>query len=387
MATDVHQTLGHLMRDGRTTSEAPRETRLVASGTGAAAEAIGDGTALVGARSRRTTLLAWLTPGRVSALYVWIALIAIFAIWVPDTFLTTTNLKVILSSQAITAIVAVGLTVALAAGVLDLAVASTLGLCGILAALLIANDGVPWGAAVVLCLLCGASIGAINALLIAGLGISSIIATLGMSSVLGGLVVAVSGNQDVVGLNAGFTNLGSESVLGIALPVWIMLGVAAALWFVLEHTPGGRYIHASGAGLDAARLSGVRTTRWIAVAAMVSATVAALAGVLGTARIGAGDPQFGPPYLLAAFAAAFLGSTQLKPGRFNVWGTVLAVYVLATGVQGLELAGAPTWLPSVFNGVVLLIAVGITTGRERVAAALVRLRLQLRRAYTRRSLV
>lgn len=337
------------------------------------------GTHVAVAPSRRTALLAWLSPKRASAVYVWIALIAIFALWVPDTFLTVTNLKVILSSQAITAIVAVGLTVALAAGLLDLAVAATLGLCGILAALLMAEHGVPWGAAVGIGLLCGAAIGAVNAFLIAGLGISSIIATLGMSSVLSGLVVAVSGNQNVVGLDPSFIRLGSDTLLGVALPVWIMLAVAVLLWFVLEHTPGGRYIHATGSGLEAARLSGVRTTRWIAVAAIVSATVAGLAGILATARIGAGDPSLGPPYLLAAFAAAFLGSTQLKPGRFNVWGTVLSVYVLATGVQGLQLAGAPTWLPSVFNGAALLIAVGLTTGRERVVAF--RARLRLRRAH------
>lgn len=144
------------------------------------------------------------------------------------------------------------------------------------------------------------------------------------------------------------------------LPVYYLLVLAIVIWFVLEHTPVGRRVYATGGGADAARLAGVRTSRVIFAAFVASAVIASLAGVLQTASIGTGDPNIGPSYLLPAFAAAFLGSTQIKPGRFNVWGTVLAVYVLATGVKGLQLAGAPFWLPDLFNGVALLLAVGLS---------------------------
>jgi ribose transport system permease protein len=87
--------------------------------------------------------------------------------------------------------------------------------------------------------------------------------------------------------------------------------------------------------------------------------IAALAGILLTSRLGNADPTIGPGYLVPAFTAAFLGSTQFKSGRFNVWGTIVSVYVLATGVKGLQLSGAPVWIPDAFNGASLLVAVGL----------------------------
>lgn len=316
-------------------------------------------------RGAAPSALAWLSPRRFSALYVWLAMLIVFAFWVPETFFTATNLKVVLAGQAVTAILALGLTVALAAGALDLAASATLGFCGMVASLLMVDEGLGTAETVVAGLGAGLLVGVVNSCLVSGLGISSIIATLGMSSVMAGLVIAFSGNQQVVGLDQSFLDLGTSTILGIALPVWIMVAVALVTWFVLEHTAAGRYTFATGSGPEAARLSGVRTWRYVSGALIVSAVLAALAGILATARIGAGDPSLGPAYLLPAFAAAFLGSTQIVPGRFNAWGTVAAVYVIATGVQGLQLAGAPTWLPSVFNGVALLLAVGLTTARAQ----------------------
>jgi ribose transport system permease protein len=289
----------------------------------------------------------------------------VFALWVPDTFLTVTTLKIVLAGSAVTALVALGLTVALAAGQLDLSVAATVGISGMVSALMMVHHGLSAGPAIAIALLSGTLVGVVNAFLVAGLGVSSIIATLGTSSIVGGLVVGISGNENVVGLSQGFIGVGTSTIGGIALPVWIMLVTAGVVWFVFEHTPTGRYILATGLGAEAARLSGVSTARHTAGTLIVSATLAALAGILATARVGAGDPTLGPDYLLPAFAAAFLGSTQIKPGRFNAWGTVAAVYVLATGVQGLQLAGVPTWLPNVFNGVALLIAVGAMAARDR----------------------
>jgi ribose transport system permease protein len=310
-----------------------------------------------------------------------VALIAIFALWVPETFLTTTTLKVLLAQQVVTAMAALGLTVALAAGVLDLSVAAALALSGMVAAIASAEHGLATPLAVLLGCAAGAAVGVVNGSLIFGVGISPIIATLGTSSVVSGLIVALSGNQHIVGLDASFLEIGSGSIFGIATPFWVMCVLAAALWIMLEQTPTGRYLRATGSGLEAARLSGLRVNRYTLLGAVIASTVAGAAGVLATARIGAGDPTLGPSYLLAAFAAAFLGSTQIQPGRFNVLGTLIAVYVLAIGVQGLQLAGAPVWLPPVFNGVALLTAVGLTSrgtwsgglrtrfGRFRSAAA------------------
>jgi ribose transport system permease protein len=123
----------------------------------------------------------------------------------------------------------------------------------------------------------------------------------------------------------------------------------------------------------------VRTSVVVVACFAACGLITALAGTLVTSRLSAGDPTIGPSYLLPAFTAAFLGSTQFRNGRFNVWGTVVAVYVLATGVKGLQLAGAPIWIPDLFNGVALLVAVGLAkyqsdAGRPSAVARLLRLR-------------
>jgi ribose transport system permease protein len=310
---------------------------------------------------RGRIVIRWISPRRFSALYLGAVLIIVFSIWVPDTFLTSTTLKVLLAQQAVTGIIALGLTIALASGVLDLSVAASLAFSGMVAAIASAEYGISTPLAVLIGGAAGGVIGLVNGSLISGVGVSPIIATLGTSSVLSGLIVAISGNQHIVGLDESFLELGSSSLVGIATSFWVMCAIALLLWFALEHTPTGRYLRATGSGLEAARLTGVRVTRYIMLGAVVSSVVAGIAGMLATARIGAGDPSLGPPYLLAAFAASFLGSTQVQPGRFNIFGTLIAVYVLAVGVQGLQLAGAPVWLPGVFNGTALLLAVGLTS--------------------------
>jgi ribose transport system permease protein len=141
----------------------------------------------------------------------------------------------------------------------------------------------------------------------------------------------------------------------------------------MQRTPTGRRLYATGGNPNAARLAGVRTSRVIVLSLVSCGVIAALAGVLTSGQLGIGDPTVGPGYLLPAYAAAFLGSTQFQGGRYNVWGSVLAVLVLAVGVKGLQLAGAPVWIPDLFNGVALLIAVGMSkyqrTARRSAAVA------------------
>jgi ribose transport system permease protein len=141
------------------------------------------------------------------------------------------------------------------------------------------------------------------------------------------------------------------------------------VWWILEHNPVGRRLSATGANEEAARLAGVRTKRFTFWSFVVSGVLASLAGVLLAAKIGSVDPQVGPSYLLPAFAACFLGMTQLKPGRFNVWGTFVALYLLATGVKGLQLAGGQLWITDLFNGVALIGAVSLAVIGERRRAA------------------
>jgi ribose transport system permease protein len=300
----------------------------------------------------------------ISAVYVGIGLFALFAVWVPGTFLTTTTLKSLLDEQAITAIVAVGLVVPLAAGAFDLSVGYMLGFGAILAPWLIGIQGFPVVVAIVLAILGCGLFGALNGTLVTVFGINSFIATLAVSSILSAMINWVSGGEDIIGLSSSFSNIANDTFLGIALPVYYLLALALALWYVLEHTPWGRYLYATGGNPEAARLAGVPTARLVWLALLLAAVFAGFAGVLESAQLQSGSPSVGPDYLLPVFAGVFLGSTQIRPGHFNVWGTVLAVYVLAMGVKGLQLAGAPSWLPDMFNGVALIVAVGLSRGEH-----------------------
>jgi ribose transport system permease protein len=137
------------------------------------------------------------------------------------------------------------------------------------------------------------------------------------------------------------------------------------MWYVLEHTPTGRRAQATGANPEAARLAGVRTSRHVFWSLVVSGVIASVAGVLVAAEIGEVSPTVGPPYLLPAFAACLLGTTQIKVGRFNVWGTLLAILLLATGVKGVQLVGGQLWYTDLFNGIALIGAVSVSVWASR----------------------
>jgi ribose transport system permease protein len=307
------------------------------------------------------------TPGRrllrafgvrnVSALYVGIGFFVLFSLWVPDLFLTSTTFRSLLTQQAIVAIVAIGIVLPLAAGAYDLSVGLALGTGSIICAWLIGDHGMAVAPAVILSVLSGTGIGLLNSVLVTLLNVDSFIATLATTSMLTALVNAVSNGEQIIGLPDSLQKISNTQVFGIALPVYMMLVLACVLWYLLDHTPVGRRIYATGGNPEAARLAGIRVRLVTAATLVVGSSIAAFAGVLLTAQTGASAPDVGPGYLLPAFSAAFLGSTQIRNGMFNVWGTVLAVYVLAIGVKGLQLAGAPVWLPDLFNGVALAIAV------------------------------
>jgi len=305
----------------------------------------------------------------ISAIYVFVVIFVIFSIWVPHTFLSGDTWRALISSQAVTAMLAVGLVIALSAGAFDLSIGATLGFGSIVVAWLLVQRGIPMVPAIALTILAGAAVGLINGLLIVKARIDSFIATLGMSSILLAMIAWISSQQQIPGLSNSFQKLGTTEIFGLTLPVYLMPAVALIAWYVLELTPVGRHVYATGGNTEAARLAGVRTSAVVALALVFCGAIAAFSGLLVTSALGTGDPTIGPSYLLPAFSAAFLGSTQFRGGRFNVWGTVLAVYVLATGVKGLQLAGAPIWIPDLFNGVALLLAVGLAKYQGTAARA------------------
>jgi len=306
---------------------------------------------------------------RFSGLYVWAVIIAIFSVWVPSVFLTRQTLISLVSDEAVTAILALGLLFTLAAGAFDLSIGQNLGVSALITATLsTVAEWDPWLSALV-AIVCCTIVGLVNGLLVARVGINSLIATLGMTSVLLALSQVISDQQFRGPVPDGFRALTAWQPLGIPAIAIYAIVLAFLAWYVLEHTPFGRKMYATGASPEAAFLSGVRTSRYLLLSFVFSGFAAGVAGVLLTSKIGSIGPTIGPSYLLPCFAACFLGTTQIKPGKFNVWGTLIAIGLLATGVKGLQLVGGQQWITDAFNGVALIGAVSIAVVASRRAAA------------------
>jgi ribose transport system permease protein len=301
---------------------------------------------------------------RFSGLYLWALFIIVFGLWVPSSFLTTSTLHSVAAQQAVTGMIGLAVLIPLAAGLYDLSVGATANISGILTIVLMNNHHWAVAPAIVAGILLAVVIGLVNSFIVVKLGVNSFIATLGMGSVLAAFQVIVSSNsQPIPPSSTAWNNLTQTTVAGFQIVVLYLIILAFLLWWLTAHTPVGRYLYAIGGNTEAARLSGVRIERYTTLALVSSATVAGLAGVMFSSLNGP-SLDFGSTLLLPAFAAAFLGSTQLIPGRFNVWGTLLAIYVLATGVQGLQLVSGASWLSDMFNGVALIIAVALSIQRS-----------------------
>lgn len=299
----------------------------------------------------------------IGAVYVWLAIVVIFSIWIPGTFDTASTFKQILNANAVTALLALSLLVPLATRVFDLSIAYIATLAGVTVTHFVVA-GVPLAGAIAIALAVSFGVGVLNAVVVVLLQIDSFIATLATGSLIAAFITIFTKNIAITSavLNGPFARVGEQSIGGITLPVFYMLATAGVLWFVLEQTATGRRMYATGFNEEAARLSGVRVNRLRFISLLVSATIAGFAGIVLASVIDSGDPSSGTPYLLPAFAAAFLGATQLRGGRFNARGTLIAVLLLGTGTTGLGLASAPNWTEDMFTGLVLIAALAVTGG-------------------------
>jgi ribose transport system permease protein len=308
-------------------------------------------------RIRRTGDL----PERVALLAAWAAIIVLFSVLRPQTFATTQNFQTIFGSQSVLVILTLGLILPLVVGEFDLSIASTLGLSAVLVAVLNAQDGWPIGFAIVAALAVGPIVGLVNGFLVVVLGVEALVATLGVGTLLSGLTFAATNYNIVSGVDPSFSNVITGNILlGLPLSFYCGLILATVLWYVFRYTPLGKHLLFTGAGPEVARLSGLPVRRLRVGAFVVGSLFASFAGVILTGTFGSADPNNGTSFLLPAFAAAFLGSTTITPGRFNPWGTVVAVYFLVTGITGLQLLGFASWIQDVFYGLALVLAVTLS---------------------------
>ncbi|OHV58632.1 hypothetical protein BCD48_42440 [Pseudofrankia sp. BMG5.36] len=313
---------------------------------------------------------------RFSGIYGLVALIIFFGATQPDLFLTETNLKVILVNSAITGLLAIGMLVPMAAGLLDLSFGSIAGLSAVFMAWATTRTDIDTYVVALAAILLAGALGLGSGLLVAFIKLDSLIVTLGMSSVALGITEYLSqGNTLTANLSPSFVHIGLDSIGPIPILAIILAILAVCMYVWLEHTPGGRFVLASGNNYNAARLAGINVPKIQSLALAFSGLIAGLAGVLLIARVGSATSTAGQGYLLPVVAALFLGSTQVL-SRPNVVGTIIAVYLLGTGVQGIQLHGNQPWVSNMFNGLVLLAAISVARLRGRQSRRLNRKRTQ-----------
>lgn len=312
--------------------------------------------------------LSILSPKRFSALYLWALFMILFSSLRFHTFLSANTAQLVFSQGAVTAVLAIAALVPLTTETYDLAVGETMSLAVVYTTWLSTHTRLPILVIALVVVLGGCVTGFVSGLIVVRLRVNSLIATLGMLQVLGAAQLFVANNQQIVGrFPAGFTSFGNGAVLGIPYLDIVVIVVAVVVWFVLEQTPVGRKMFAAGGNREAARLTGIRTDRIVWGSLVTSGGIAAFAGVMYAAQVGAYTSDIGQGYLFPALAAVFFGAAQLSQ-RPNVWGTLIAYFALAFGIHGVTLeAGAGTfWVSPLFQGVALILAVAISASQGAI---------------------
>jgi ribose transport system permease protein len=304
---------------------------------------------------------------------VLIGIVVGFTIARPHTFGTADNFKSILDSQVTTAFVALGATLPFVVGEFDLSVAATATVVQVIFVGMVIKHHWPVGTSALLVLAIALVVGTVNGIAIARYKVSSFIVTLATGSVISGLMLAYSNGQTIFGIAPhSLTTIARSRLGGITLPFYYVAIVAIVLAVVLGYTAVGRRMYATGSNQRAAQLTGIPTTRYVMATFIASSILASVGGLLLGSKLGSATPDTSNGLLIPAFAAAFLGATGFTPGRFNIPGTFVAVYIVGTAVTGLQQVSAALWASPVFNGGVLFVAIGLSAWTKRLRSAAAR---------------
>ena len=318
-------------------------------------------------------------------LRILIALVAVtgfFAVMAPN-FLSVANFLIMFKHIAIIAILGIGMTFVILTGGIDLSVGSVAGLAGMIAGSLILNGLVlvPLGIVIypslpiviLVVLAAGGAIGIVNGLLVARLGVAPFIATLGMLYVARGAALLMSDGATFPNLvgspeygNQGFPSLGAGMLLGIPVPVWLLIGLAAVATFVCSRTPFGRRVYAIGGNERAALLSGVRVKRVKTMVYGLSGICAALVGLIVASDLVAAHPASGETFELSAIAAVVLGGASLSGGRGTIVGTIIGACVIGILGDGMVMMGVSEFWQMVIKGTVIVAAVVLDQLQSRL---------------------
>jgi ribose transport system permease protein len=306
---------------------------------------------------------------RYAILIVFAAMIVSFGIAIPSTFLSIGNLSNILGGQAVLFILVMAVMLPTVMGdFVDLSLGSSLGLSAMTLAVLNVQHGWP----VVLACLAGIGaaivVGLVNVFFVVYFDNDPFIVTLGTMTIVQGVIYIICGNNDVGIVSGNLTNwVFNNNFLQIPLEFYYGLAIFLVVWYVLSFTPVGQRALVIGQSREVARLTGVRVNRARSWAFIIAAGIAGIAGIAYAATNGTVDPTSGSALILPAYAAVFLGTTAIRPGRINALGSLIAVYFLATGTAGLELLGTQSYIQQIFYGVALVAAITIPkVTRDRI---------------------
>jgi ribose transport system permease protein len=307
---------------------------------------------------------------RYAIVAVWGLMVLLYWAIEPSRFGTSGTFKTIFGSQAALVFLSMAFLCTVIVGeFVDLSVAGILGLCATIVPVLTVMHGWDVWAASGVAVLIGVIAGAINGALVVGLGVNIIVVTLGMSTLLLGIGLAISHLHVVSGLSASYSKIALLDVGGLPISFYYGLAIVLVFAYVLGFTPLGRHMRFVGANREVSRLAGIRVNRIRFGAFVMAGFLSGLGGVVVAADLGGFDPSSAVTYLLPTVSAVFLGTAVIQPGRFNPVGTLVGVYFLETGILGLQELGYAGWITDVFYGAALIIAVSLSTivRREQTA--------------------
>ena len=328
-----------------------------------------------------STGAALLTLMKLRTFIALFAVIIFFSIFAPN-FLSTANMILMSKHATQNAFLAIGMTFVIITGGIDLSVGSIVGLCGMIAGgLIMYGVALPLGYTVyfnivevaIIVMAVGILIGAVNGLLITRLNVAPFIATLGTLYVARGMALLYSDGQTLPNLtgredlgNQGFSYLGSGSILGLPVSVWILIVVALGAAYFARFVPLGRHIFAVGGNERASRMSGIRVNRVKMFVYMFSGFCAAIVGLIISSELMASHPATGTNLELNAIAAAVLGGTSMSGGRGTIGGTIIGAFVIGILSDGLVMMGVSSFWQMVIKGLVIIVAVVVDQAQRRL---------------------
>lgn len=294
-----------------------------------------------------------------------LAVLCVFMAALSPVFATRPNLVNIMQQITVNAIIALGLSVVIFTGGIDLSVGSVLALCGIVMGKLIVEMKVPPIIAIIAAIIIGALCGTLNGVLIARFKLQPMIATLGMMSIARGAALTIANGKTITGYPPSFRWIGSGRIMDIPVQIVLMLILYAIMYYVLKYRKFGRYTYSIGGNEEATRLSGIDVMKYKTLAYTVCGVMAALAGIVLVSKLNSAQSIAGEGYELDAIASAVIGGTSLLGGAGSVWGTLLGAIIMGVIRNGLNLMNVSTYLQKLIIGVIIIAAVLLDSFRNR----------------------